>query len=156
MLSMLGLAVLGGLTVAAFISGGGMLTTGLGRGAGLLAVIMAVLVLAASGRSMRRIASPLNNLSEAASRVAAGEYTARVEDALRGPASLRELVRPFNVMTTRLEVDTEQRRSLLADVSHELRQPLAVIRGELEALQDGAARARTRPTSACCCRRPRS
>ena len=40
-------------------------------------------------------------------------------------------------MAGRLEEDEDARRTLLADVSHELRNPLAVIQGELEAIQDG-------------------
>jgi signal transduction histidine kinase len=40
-------------------------------------------------------------------------------------------------MVERLELDEEQRRSLLADVSHELRTPLAVIAGNIEAMIDG-------------------
>jgi two-component system sensor histidine kinase BaeS len=40
-------------------------------------------------------------------------------------------------MAAHLEVDEQQRRTLLADVSHELRTPLAVLRGELEAMIDG-------------------
>jgi signal transduction histidine kinase len=40
-------------------------------------------------------------------------------------------------MTTRLQVNEEQRRHLLADVAHELRTPLAVVRGNLEAMLDG-------------------
>ena len=40
-------------------------------------------------------------------------------------------------MAGRLEEDEDVRRTLLADVSHELRNPLAVIQGELEPIQDG-------------------
>jgi signal transduction histidine kinase len=40
-------------------------------------------------------------------------------------------------MTERLATDEERRRNLLADVTHELRTPLAVIRGNLEGLMDG-------------------
>ena len=56
---------------------------------------------------------------------------------VRGPRELRELSRAFNTMTSRLEVDEQRRRALLADVGHELRTPLAVIRGNLEAMVDG-------------------
>ncbi len=135
-LTMLGVVSLGAFLVTAAL-GGEVLTTGVGRVAAGAALVLVLLVIMASGRGMSRIARPLNALSEAANRVAAGDYAARVDEPARGPASVRALVRAFNVMTARLEVDTEQRRSLLADVSHELRQPLAVIRGELEAIQDG-------------------
>lgn len=43
----------------------------------------------------------------------------------------------FDQMANQLHAGDEQRRQLLADVGHELRTPLAVIRGEMEAMVDG-------------------
>jgi signal transduction histidine kinase len=40
-------------------------------------------------------------------------------------------------MTERLETDEQRRRELLADVAHELRTPLQVIRGTIEGIRDG-------------------
>jgi signal transduction histidine kinase len=40
-------------------------------------------------------------------------------------------------MTARIEASDQQRRRLLADVTHELRTPLAVIQGNLEGIADG-------------------
>ena len=40
-------------------------------------------------------------------------------------------------MTTRIQASDDQRRRLLADVTHELRTPLAVVQGNLEAMVDG-------------------
>jgi signal transduction histidine kinase len=40
-------------------------------------------------------------------------------------------------MAARLEADEAQRRTLLADVTHELRTPLAVVQGNVEAILDG-------------------
>jgi two-component system sensor histidine kinase BaeS len=88
-------------------------------------------------RGFRRIAQPLSSLVDAARRVEAGDYDARVPEVRGGPRELRELTRAFNTMASRLEADQRQRRSLLADVSHELRTPLAVLRGNLEAIADG-------------------
>jgi signal transduction histidine kinase len=47
------------------------------------------------------------------------------------------LVTAFNAMTERLRTDDERRRELLADVAHELRTPLQVIRGTVEGMLDG-------------------
>jgi len=105
----------------------------------LTAVVFAGLVLAVFGgvRSARRIAIPFGDLIEAAGRVEAGDYSARVSEYQLGPRELRSLLQAFNAMAARLETDELQRRSLLADVSHELRTPLAVLRGDLEAMLDG-------------------
>jgi signal transduction histidine kinase len=88
-------------------------------------------------RLARGVAPPLDALVEAAGRVEAGDYAARVPEVDRGPRELRDLVRAFNTMTARLELDEVQRRRLLAEVSHELRTPLAVIQGNVEAIVDG-------------------
>jgi two-component system sensor histidine kinase BaeS len=109
-------------------------------GAGILAAIVVVglvALLAGTARSARRVALPFADLIEAAGRVEAGDYAARVSEYHRGPRELRSLMQAFNAMAARLETDERQRRSLLADVSHELRTPLAVLRGDLEAMLDG-------------------
>ncbi len=95
-------------------------------------VLVAVLV---AGRVVRRMAAPVGDVMEAADRVAGGDYGARVE--ARGPAEVRRLARSFNQMAERLEAHEAQRRSLLADVAHELRTPLSVIRGNVEGMLDG-------------------
>lgn len=109
-------------------------------GAGILAafvLIGLVALVAGTARSARRVALPFADLIEAAGRVEAGDYAARVSEHHRGPRELRSLMQAFNAMAARLETDERQRRSLLADVSHELRTPLAVLRGDLEAMLDG-------------------
>lgn len=87
-----------------------------------------------SGRSLRRTVAPIANMMEAASRVADGDYSARVTE--RGPRQVRALARAFNAMSERLQRNDETRRDLLADVTHELRTPLTVIQGNLEGLLD--------------------
>jgi two-component system sensor histidine kinase BaeS len=76
-------------------------------------------------------------LSDAAERVEAGDFSTRVREPERGAWPVRQLSRRFNTMAARLEADETQRRTLLADVGHELRTPLAVIQGNLEAILDG-------------------
>lgn len=105
----------------------------------LLALAFVVLLVAvvALVRGFRSLADPLENLVDAARRVEAGAYDVRVPERIRGPRELRELSRAFNTMASRLQADEQRRRALLADVGHELRTPLAVIRGNLEAIVDG-------------------
>jgi signal transduction histidine kinase len=95
----------------------------------ILAVVFAV------GYGLRRIFTPLDNLLNAADRVAEGDYSVHVEE--RGPREVRSLARAFNNMAARLLVADEQRRNLLADVTHELHTPLTVIQGNLEGMLDG-------------------
>ncbi len=87
------------------------------------------------GRILHRTAAPIGDVMEAADRVAGGDYTVRVE--ARGSGEVRRLAESFNQMTARLGANEEQRRQLLADVAHELRTPLAVVRGNLEGMLDG-------------------
>jgi signal transduction histidine kinase len=84
---------------------------------------------------LRALALPLRDLIEAAGRVEAGDLSGRVE--VRGPRELRALARAFNAMLERLRSNESARRRLLADVTHELRTPIAVIQGNLEAVLDG-------------------
>lgn len=86
-------------------------------------------------RGVRRTAAPVGDVMEAVGLVADGDLSARVE--ARGGRDDRQLAEAFNRMAGRLETDEERRRELLADLAHELRTPLAVIRGNVEAMLDG-------------------
>jgi signal transduction histidine kinase len=104
------------------------------------AAILAALFIGAGGvalafRSLRRTVAPVEDLIAAARRVEAGDYTARVAE--RGPAGLGGLARSFNAMAARLEHDLVQRKNVLADIAHELKTPLTVVRGTLEGIEDG-------------------
>jgi signal transduction histidine kinase len=77
----------------------------------------------------------MDDIVDAAQRIEAGDYSAQVPE--RGTPDLRSVARAFNSMSARLKASDEQRRSFLADVTHELRTPLSVIRGQAEAIADG-------------------
>jgi two-component system, OmpR family, sensor histidine kinase BaeS len=83
----------------------------------------------------RRISRPVGNLLGAAGQVAIGDYGVAVE--VRGPHELRLLAETFNEMAARLAANEEQRRRFLADITHELRNPLAVLQSRIEAQMDG-------------------
>jgi signal transduction histidine kinase len=94
-----------------------------------------VIGLILSARWLWRSARTIGALMDAADRVAAGEYSTRARAA--GPGQLARVTTAFNEMAARLETNEERRRELLADVAHELRTPLQVIRGTLEGMIDG-------------------
>ena len=106
------------------------------RSRGLAFAVGSVTVLAGSGGlAYRRISRPAADLLVAAERVATGDYEVDVE--IRGPRELRLLTATFNDMAARLSANEEQRRRFLADITHELRNPLAVLQSEIEAQMDG-------------------
>ena len=98
-------------------------------------VVVLVLGGVALFRGVRRFAGPVGDVMEASARVAEGDYTVRIDE--RGSRDMRRLGRSFNEMSERLQTNEERRRNLLADVTHELRTPLAVIQANLEGLLDG-------------------
>jgi two-component system OmpR family sensor kinase/two-component system sensor histidine kinase BaeS len=83
----------------------------------------------------RRVVTPLAEVIAAAEEVAAGNLATRV--AVQGPHDLRALSDSFNQMAGALEQNDRERRGLLADIAHELRTPLSILRGRLEGVMDG-------------------
>jgi signal transduction histidine kinase len=96
---------------------------------------VALTIIFAAGYGLWRLFTPLDDLLNAADRVAEGDYSVHVEE--RGPREFRSLARAFNNMASRLHLSDEQRRNLLADVTHELHTPLTVIQGNVEGMLDG-------------------
>ncbi len=83
----------------------------------------------------RVISRPVVRLTEATRAVAKGDLGVRVPS--QYPGELGELAASFNLMTEELARADELRRNMTADVAHELRTPLSVIRGKLEGVLDG-------------------
>ncbi|WP_370328481.1 HAMP domain-containing protein, partial [Euzebya sp.] len=83
----------------------------------------------------RRLTRPVTALTDAASRLAAGNTTARADVA--APGELGVLAHTFDDMADRLETTARAHRQMVADIAHELRTPLAILHGETEALLDG-------------------
>lgn len=108
----------------------------LGRTAATILLVVLILAVATGASMGGRVVRPVQGLIDAARRIEAGDYDARVEEPRR-PRELRELTAAFNTMAARLEAEEANRRRLLADLSHELRTPIAVIEGHLEAVLDG-------------------
>ena len=81
----------------------------------------------------RWVSRPLAGLDTAAGRLADGDLAIRaVVDS--GPPELRRLATTFNTMAGRLEALVHGNRAVIADVSHQLRTPLAALRLRLDLL----------------------
>lgn len=87
------------------------------------------------GRAIRRTARPIGEVMDAAEKITEGDLSARAP--VQGPQDVRNLAGAFNRMAEHLETNERRRRDLLADVAHELRTPLAVIRARVEGMRDG-------------------
>lgn len=83
----------------------------------------------------RHFRSPIRQLAAGSRALSEGHFDLRLP-ARRGD-ELGDLARHFNALAARLAGAEQARRQWVADTSHELRTPLAVLRAQLEALQDG-------------------
>lgn len=83
----------------------------------------------------RRLTRPVTQLTAATHRLAQGDLQQTV--ATTAPGELGELAASFNQMAGALAQAEQQRQQLLADVAHELRTPLSIMRGHVEAMLDG-------------------
>lgn len=86
-----------------------------------------------------QIVSPLSEVAAAARRIARGDLSQKVK--IHGSSELVELGQSFNAMAATLSRDRELRQNLVADIAHELRTPLSVLQGNVEAMLDGVLEA---------------
>ena len=106
----------------------------------LLTIVLASVALSAIAATLlaANFRQPINRLARGADALAAGRFEVRLP-ATRGD-ELGDLARSFNQLAARLDAAEATRRKWVADTSHELRTPLAVLRAQLEAVQDGVRR----------------
>lgn len=113
---------------ASFLTGVTRALIGAGLAVALLAAALGLLL-------ARSISRPLAEMGGAAARIAKGDYAARVP--FRGRDEVSALAQAFNQMAEGMAGVEQLRRDLVANVSHDLRTPLTVIRGYLEGLRSG-------------------
>ncbi len=118
----------------------------------LIISVVSLLVAALAAMLMARtLIAPLRRFAETTGRLAAGDFSARVKDP-RAPAlsadeagiqpppkgdELQILASQLNHLGGVLQRNEEARRTFMAEIAHDLRTPLAILRGEIEAMQDG-------------------
>ncbi len=110
----------------------------------LVSVIVAVLVIRIYANRMSR---PIELLSEAANKVAKGDFGTRIDySEYEGDVSymsgmpegdLLNLMQTFNQMTEQIEQQNREQRDFIASISHDLRTPLTSIGGFVTAILDG-------------------
>ena len=110
------------------------LAEALGVSAGL-AILVAVVV---AGLATPVLIRPIHRLTVAVRALQSGVSQSRVGEPA-GPGELGELGRRFDAMAASLERQEQMRRTMLADVAHELRTPLAILQAETESLVDGVS-----------------
>ncbi|WP_018150686.1 ATP-binding protein [Leeia oryzae] len=85
-----------------------------------------------------RMNRPLRRLSDASQALARGEQPTPLEES--GPRELRLLARQFNHMMQSLQAADQERRLMLAGISHDVRTPLTRLRLGIEMMQDDSLR----------------
>jgi two-component system sensor histidine kinase BaeS len=102
-----------------FITGGGIL---------LLAAIVSFLL-------SKHLLAPIRQLTVGTQALTSLKFDTRIQ--VHTSDELGQLANDFNLMAQTLEKYELMRKQWISDISHELRTPLSVLRGEIEAMQDG-------------------
>lgn len=101
----------------------------------LIFSIVIVLAAAIAWWVSRAVLRPIRRVARATHELAGGDYARRVPQI--GEDEVGQLSRDFNYLAATLERNETMRREFMADIAHELRTPLGVLNGELEAIEDG-------------------
>ena len=105
----------------------------------VLGLIVLAIALLASIFLARLLTAPLRALSQTAKRIADGDFSAR--SSIQRTDEIGELAQTFDRTAQALEQARDARRRWTADISHELRTPVTVLRAEIQALEDGVRKA---------------
>jgi two-component system sensor histidine kinase BaeS len=101
----------------------------------LIAIAALLFAAVISAILARQLTQPIRALASGARSITRGHYDTRIE-AAHGD-ELGDLAGDFNQLAETLEKNRLSRQRWVADIAHELRTPLAILRGELDAVEDG-------------------
>ena len=99
---------------------------------GLIMVAFALLITFPIATYFTKI---INQISHATQKISAGDFSTRIHSDRKD--ELGVLVKNVNSLAKSLELSAKSQKTMIADIAHELRTPIAVIVGEIEAIQDG-------------------
>lgn len=100
-----------------------------------IGIVAALLALGAAIFLSYTLARPLQRLAERIRPLTSSQVGEQVP--IEGPTEVRELAIEFNGLSQRLSAGEKQRQQMSSDIAHELRTPVTVLRGHLEAMMDG-------------------
>lgn len=101
----------------------------------LVGACILTLIVSMSFLLSRHLLTPIRQLAEGTRALASRNLTTRIS--VRSGDELGELAADFNSMAQTLEQYEEMRKQWISDIAHELRTPLSILRGEIEAMLDG-------------------
>jgi len=101
----------------------------------IIGCVILILAAVVSYLLARHLLAPVQKLTEGTRAIASRDFGTRIT--IRTGDELGQLATDFNEMSRTLERYESMRRQWLSDIAHELRTPLSILRGEIEALQDG-------------------
>lgn len=87
----------------------------------------------------RKLVKPIHSLRLSSNELASGNYGTRIE--VHSHDELGLLSNDFNRLAETLQEHEKSRKQWIMDIAHELRTPLSILRGEIEAIQDGISQA---------------
>lgn len=102
---------------------------------GIISLVILVISLGVATFFARRISRPIVSLSENTQALASGDYSRRIE--VQSRDEIGQLCRHFNQLAQTLQANEQSRAHWIADISHEMRTPVSVLKAQIEAMQDG-------------------
>lgn len=100
----------------------------------IASITIVVLVTCLSVVLSEILGKDISKLSKGAKALAKGDYTVEFEE--KGATEIAEIATTLNYATKEMAVATKLRRELIANVSHDLRTPLTIIKGYAELIKD--------------------
>lgn len=101
------------------------------RTASLLAIVLSIVIATAMSHWFMQ---PLMKLSNATKEIAKGNYDVKVQ--INNKDEFGQLAKDFNLMTEEIQRSHNLQKDLIANISHDLRTPLTIIKGYAESIKD--------------------